>query len=163
LHWHSSYLRKVVKPFQKIKKVQQFIPQNPNFKELIPQKMEANHFMNHLGFKANKIEAGLVEGILEIEQHHRQQIGFLHGGVIATLADLVMGFGCFSLVKEGQAVVTAEMKISYLNPGLGPVAFCKGYVIKAGQKLHFAEAEIYTENKGVQTLIARGYGTYAVI
>jgi uncharacterized protein (TIGR00369 family) len=143
--------------------VQQFIPQNPDFEQTIIEKMKGNHFMNHLGFKATSIQAGIIEGYLEIEEHHKQQIGFLHGGVTATLADLTAGFACFTLVQKGQSVVTAEMKISYLNPGIGSKAFCKGYVLKAGQKLYFAEAEIFTENNGVLTFIAKASGTYAVI
>jgi uncharacterized protein (TIGR00369 family) len=119
--------------------------------------------MQHLGFKINKIEPGYVEGILNIEPHHKQHIGFLHGGVTATLADLVAGFASFTLVGAKQSVVTVEMKVSYLNPGVGNTAFCKGYVIKAGQKLHFAEAEIFVNNNGVEVLVAKGYATYAVL
>jgi acyl-coenzyme A thioesterase PaaI-like protein len=36
-------------------------------------------------------------------------------------------------------------------------------VIKAGQKLHFAEAEIFVNNNGVEVLVAKGYATYAVL
>jgi uncharacterized protein (TIGR00369 family) len=151
------------KTLSKNKKVQQFVIQNPDYLAFIREKMQGNHFMNHLGFIASKIEPGYVEGSLKIEEHHKQQIGFLHGGVIATLADLAAGFASFTLVKKGQAVVTAEMKISYLNPGIGSEVFCKGYVIKAGQKLHFAEAELFMENNGKQILIAKGSATYAVI
>lgn len=143
--------------------MQTFIPQNPDYQAVISEKMQGNHFMNHLGFKPLLVKSGYVEGFLDIEDHHRQQIGFIHGGVIATLADLVAGFASFTLVKAGEAVVTAEMKISYLNPGIGNKAICKGYVIKAGRMLHFAEAEIYAENNGEMVLIAKGYATYAVI
>jgi uncharacterized protein (TIGR00369 family) len=151
------------KTLSKNKKVQQFIPQNPDFQQMIVEKMKGNHFMNHLGFTTSSIQAGIIEGYLKIEEYHKQQLGFLHGGVTATLADLVAGFACFTLVQKEQSVVTAEMKISYLNPGLGPVAYCKGYVLKAGKKLYFAEAEIFTENNNILTLIAKGSGTYAVI
>lgn len=143
--------------------MQQFIPQNPDFEQMIVEKMKANHFLNHLGFKTSSIQAGLIEGSLKIEEYHKQQVGFLHGGVTATLVDLVAGYACFTLVQKEQLVVTAEMKISYLNPGLGPVAYCKGYVLKAGQKLYFAEAEIFTENNNILTLVAKGSGTYSVM
>ncbi len=143
--------------------MQTFIPQNPDYQAVVAEKMLGNHFMNHLGFQSTVVKPGYIEGFLNIEEHHRQQIGFIHGGVIATLADLAAGFASFTLVKAGEAVVTAEMKISYLNPGIGNKAFCKGYVIKAGRMLHFAEAEIYAENKGEMVLIAKGSATYAVI
>lgn len=140
-----------------------FIPKNPNFLTLIQDKMKENHFMQHLGFLIPKIEPGYVEGILNIAPEHRQHLGFLHGGVTATLADLVAGFASFTLVEPTQSLVTVEMKISYLNPGIGDKAFCKGYVIKAGQRLYFAEAEIYVNNNEKDVLVAKGYGTYAVV
>jgi uncharacterized protein (TIGR00369 family) len=151
------------KTLSKNKKVNQFIPKNPEYLQYIQSKMQENHFMQHLGFKINKIEPGYVEGILNIEPHHKQHIGFLHGGVTATLADLVAGFASFTLVEAKQSVVTVEMKVSYLNPGVGNTAFCKGYVIKAGQKLHFAEAEIFVNNNGAEVLVAKGCATYAVL
>ncbi len=143
--------------------MQQFIPQNPDYEAMIRSKMEQNHFMNFLGFKSNLISPGLVEGILEIKPEYKQQIGFLHGGVTATLADLAAGFAAFTLVKKEQTIVTIEMKISYLNPGIGQTAKARGFVIKVGQKIIFAEAEIFTENNGVETLVAKGNATYAIL
>ncbi len=143
--------------------MQAFIPQNPNFEQMIKDKMAQNHFMNHLGFKPTLIEAGSVTGILEIQPEHKQQIGFLHGGVTATLADLAAGFAAFTLIKEGQTLVTIEMKVSYLNPGVGSHAKAVGSVIKIGQKMAFAEAEIYSQNNGIETLIAKSSATYAIL
>lgn len=125
--------------------------------------MKANHFMNFIGFKTTLVQPGLIEGNLTILKEHTQQIGFLHGGVIATLVDLVAGFAAFTLVKAGDVVVTVEMKVVYLNPGIGQTAFAKGYVIKAGKRLHFSESEIWVNNNGIDTLIAKGYATFAVI
>lgn len=143
--------------------MQNFIVNNPDYQNLIAEKMKGNHFMNFIGFKSSLVQPGLVEGNLTILPEHKQQIGFLHGGVIATLADLVGGFAAYTLVKPGQAVVTAEMKVAYLNPGIGQTAFAKGYVIKAGHKLHFTESEIWVINEGKELLIAKGYATFAVI
>ncbi len=143
--------------------MQAFIPQNPNFEQMIKDKMAQNHFMNHLGFKPTFIEAAKVIGILEVKPEHKQQIGFLHGGVTATLADLAAGFAAFTLVKEGQTLVTIEMKVSYLNPGVGSHAKAIGSVVKIGQKMAFAEAEIYSINNDIETLIAKSSATYAIL
>lgn len=137
---------------------------DPDFKTRIAQKMEKNEFMHYLGFKANVIEAGRIEGYLDIENHHLQQSKFLHGGVIATLADLVAGFAAFTLVNKTQTVVTSDLKIAYLNPGTGKRALAKGWVIKAGSKLIFGEAEVISqEPDGREVLIAKGYLTFAVV
>lgn len=140
-----------------------FIPKDPQFKSRIEKKMQANNFMGYIGFKATSIEAGKVEGELILEEHHLQQSKFLHGGVTATVADLVAGFASFTLVDSHQTVVTSDLKISYLNPGIGTKVFAKGWVIKAGNTLHFAEAEIYCINDDKETLVAKGYLTFAVV
>lgn len=140
-----------------------FITKDPNFKERIQHKMLANNFMQYIGFKATQIEAGKISGELILEEHHLQQSKFLHGGVTATLADLVAGFASFTLVNSNQTVVTSDLKISYLNPGIGQKVLAKGWVIKAGNTLHFAEAEIICINEGSETLVAKGYLTFAVV
>ncbi len=104
-----------------------------------------------------------MEGVLPIKPEYRQQIGFLHGGVTATLGDLAAGFAAVTLIGSNQTLVTVEMKISYLNPGLGDLARAKGYVIKSGQKLIFSEAEIYSGEGENELLVAKAYGTYATI
>lgn len=140
-----------------------FIPKDLNFKERIQHKMLANNFMQYIGFKATQIEAGKISGELILEEHHLQQSKFLHGGVTATLADLVAGFASFTLVNFNQTVVTSDLKIAYLNPGIGQKVLAKGWVIKAGNTLHFAEAEIICVNEGSETLVAKGYLTFAVV
>jgi uncharacterized protein (TIGR00369 family) len=140
-----------------------FIPKDLNFKERIQHKMLANNFMQYIGFKATQIEAGKISGELILEEHHLQQSKFLHGGVTATLADLVAGFASFTLVNSNQTVVTSDLKIAYLNPGIGQKVLAKGWVIKAGNTLHFAEADIICVNEGSETLVAKGYLTFAVV
>ena len=69
-----------------------FTPKNPNFKEAISTVLERQEFMKHIGFNLTKIEPGLMEGEIQFMDFLKQQSGFLHGGVIATLSDLVCGF-----------------------------------------------------------------------
>ncbi len=139
-------------------------PKNPDFKQTIIKKLERQHFMHHIGFNLTKIESGCIEGELIIEEKHEQQIGFLHGGVTSTLADLVMGFAAYSLVDINEATVTSDLKIAYLRPGIGHKVIAKGRVIKAGNLLYFCEADIICIDKqGNETLIARGYSTMCAI
>jgi uncharacterized protein (TIGR00369 family) len=138
-------------------------PAETNYKEIIEKKISVNRFMHYLGFKITKIEAGLVEGELDLVKHHMQQADFLHGGVTSTVADIVAGFAAFTLVKQSQNLVTVDLRVSYLNPGLGNKLFAKGFVIKAGQKLIFSEAEVWMEQHDKKVLIAKASGTFAVI
>lgn len=136
---------------------------NPDFKADIEEKLTRQHFMKLMNFSLSKIEEGYIEGWLDIEKIHKQQKGYVHGGVIATMADVVAGFAAVSLVPKEQNVVTAEIKITYLNPGIGERLFAKGWVLKQGKKLYFCEAEVFAENNNELNLIAKATTTMATI
>lgn len=140
-----------------------FTPQESDFVEMVREKIGGNHFTNYIGFSIDTIKAGYIAGKLKLAQHHLQQMEFVHGGVTATVADIVAGFAAFTLVRKGQGVVTVEMKTSYLNPGKGDTLYAEGKVIKAGSRLLFCESELYTENQGNRLLIAKASSTMAIV
>lgn len=137
---------------------------NPEFEQDIREKLGRQEYMKHLGFTVTKVEVGRVEGELTLEQKHKQHKGFAHGGVIATLADIVAGFAAVSLVPKDHHVVTAEIKVSYFHPGVGDKLIAKGYVIKQGRKLNFCEAEIFVvKGDAAPLLIAKATTSMATI
>ena len=137
---------------------------NPDFKNTILEKLERQTFMQFIGFRVTNIAEGKIEGELTLREEHKQQKGFVHGGLTATLADIVAGFAAVSLVPKGHHVVTVELKVSYLNPGVGDILLAKGWVLKQGQKLNFCEAEIYCKKgEEVPVLIAKATTTMATI
>jgi uncharacterized protein (TIGR00369 family) len=137
---------------------------NPDFRADIEEKLERQEFMKLMGFQVTKIEVGRIEGELTLEQKHKQHKGFAHGGVIATLADIVAGFAAVSLVPKGHHVVTAEIKVSYFHPGVGDKLLAKGYVLKQGRKLNFCEAEVYVvSGENEPLLIAKASTSMATI
>ncbi|WP_439882385.1 PaaI family thioesterase [Pontibacter sp. MBLB2868] len=137
---------------------------NPDFEQDIREKLGRQEFMKLLGFTITKVEVGRVEGELPLEQKHKQHKGFAHGGVIATLADIVAGFAAVSLVPKGHHVVTAEIKVSYFHPGVGDKLIAKGYVLKQGRKLNFCEAEVFVvKGDAAPLLIAKASASMANI
>ncbi len=140
------------------------LPVFEGFEKRIREKLKGQHFMHHIGFKITEINAGKIIGTMPIAPFTAQQMGFVHGGVTATVADIVMGFAAYSLVDEYKHVVTADLRISYFAPGIGKTLIAKGYVEKPGKMLHFCSAEIFVENaEGEIQLIAQASATMAVI
>lgn len=119
---------------------------DPNYKAKIEDKLTRQFFMKHMGMKLTRIEPGIVEGELDIEQIHKQQNYFVHGGVMATACDIVMGFAAYSLCPPELGVVTAELNVSFLKPGIGKKLKAIGKVTKPGASLYFCEANIYVQN-----------------
>lgn len=140
-----------------------FEPAEPDFIAMVKDKIGGNHFSQFVGIDIHTIEAGEIQATLNLEQHHRQQMGFVHGGVTATFSDVVMGFAAYTLVKKGQGVVTTDLRISYLNPGVGNQLFARGFVIKAGQKLLFCEAELWMMDGDKRTDIAKASSTMMAV
>lgn len=137
---------------------------NPSFRSYIEQKLRGQMLMKHLGLGLTKIEPGLVEAYASIESFMHQQDGFLHGGLTATMSDIVSGFAAYSLVPDGDRVVTADIRISYLKPGIGQSVWARGVVIKPGASFHFCEAEVWTiTDKEEPVLIAKSSSTMSVI
>ncbi len=134
-----------------------------DFKSRVEKFLERQEFMKHVGFNLSVIEEGRTEGWLDIQTIHKQQKGLVHGGVTATLADIVAGFAAYTTVPADCHVVTAEIKISYFKAGMGEKLHAIGYVIKRGRKLNFCEAEVWSVSGEKRDLIAKATTTMAVI
>ncbi len=120
-------------------------------------------FVNHLGLKISGIGPGWLDCQLQNRPELQQQDGFLHAGVIATLADMSAGIASATLVDKDHNTLSAEFKIVLLRPGLGESFIARGRTIKHGRKLSVAESWIYGVTGEAETLIARGYLTLAVV
>ena len=125
----------------------------------IRRKLVRQHFMHLIGADLTVITPGRVEAELDLGQQHQQQRGFAHGGLVATMADLVAGFAGITLLPDNFGLVTADLRVSYLHPGVGQRLRAVGWVLKPGRRLHFCEAEVWCDG----LLIAKASATMAVV
>ena len=132
-----------------------FQSKNKKYKDRIKEYLSRQYFMQHIGIELTVIGEGHVEAELEIAQIHYQQFGRIHGGVIATIADIAAGFAAYTLVPENSHVVTGEIKVSYLRAGRGSKIKAVGKVIKPGRNMSFCEAEVWSSENGSEVLIAK--------
>ena len=101
-------------------------------------------FLNHLGITFDGAGYGWCKGSIIVKPEHRQQHGYVHAGVISTLADHVAGGAARSVVSLAQDVLTVEFKINFLSPAQGDKLTCEGKILKAGKQLLVAESEVYS-------------------
>jgi uncharacterized protein (TIGR00369 family) len=99
-----------------------------------------------------------VEISLEFRNDLTQQHGFIHAGVVATLADTACGYAAFTLMAPDAAVLTVEYKINLLSPAVGESLIACGRVTKLGRTLTVCSADVFAlkdgEKKMVATMIA---------
>ena len=100
-------------------------------------------FIEHCGFRALRVDAGRFESEVDIEERHRQQDGFIHAGVMATMADHSAGYAGFTTVDPGFQILTVEFKINFLKPAYGRALRCLARVIRGGSRVIVAESEVF--------------------
>ena len=89
---------------------------NKEIKSFLDERLKTNHFIQHMGLVLEDVNTGTAEMSINVEEHHLQQNGFLHGGVTATLCDVTTGIAAYTTVKKEKNVVTADLKVKLPQP-----------------------------------------------
>lgn len=113
-------------------------------------------FSKVLGTELKLMEPGSVVLALKIQEQHKQQHGFVHGGVISYLADNALTFAGGSVLGDS---VTSEYKINYLRPGLGHALEARAKVLGSGKKQAVCQCEVFALDDGGERLVAVAQGT----
>lgn len=121
------------------------------------------NFINELGIEINKIEAGYCETILSIKEKHLQQDGFVHAGVLATIADHTAGGAAASMIKDTQTILSIEFKINMLRPAIGEELICKAKVIKNGKTISIVDSEVFSIKDKEEKMVSKAIVTLAVV
>ena len=136
-----------------------FTPRNPAFEAVVRESYARQTFMLHLGAELGEIAPGHCTLHLKARKELTQQNGFLHGGVVAALADVAGGYAAFTLFEAGADILTVEIKINFLAPASGVALIARGEVIKSGCTLTIVRSEVFAVDDGVETLCAAGQGS----
>ena len=120
-------------------------------------------FIKYCQLEAETVKGGFFESKVKIETHHRQQDGFIHAGVMATMADHTAGYAAFTTVSEEYQILTIEFKINFLRPAHGDVLVCRSRVIREGKQIIIAESEISDVADGSETLTAKAMVTLMAV
>jgi len=120
-------------------------------------------FIADLGMELESIGKGECIAFLNLEQRHLQQSGFVHAGVLATVADHTAGAAASTLLEAGRYVMTIEFKISFLRAAKGDRLICRARVIKPGRRFSFVEAEVSCVSSGKERLAAKASATMAIL
>lgn len=95
-----------------------------------------------------------------IEDKHRNPNGTMHGGVMFTMFDLVMGIAVNAHLGPHQLCATSEVHIRYLRPVFGGSVVATAAVVSAGSRIVQLEARAVDD--GGQ-LVATATGSFVVL
>ena len=123
---------------------------------------DSANFIRDLGMELTVIEDGSSETRLVPGDRHRQQHGFVHAGVLATMADHTAGCAARGTVGVDQDVITVEFKINFLRPAAADRLRCRSNVLRSGKTLVICESDVFAEKDGKKKLVAKAMITLAV-
>jgi uncharacterized protein (TIGR00369 family) len=120
-------------------------------------------FIKHCRFEAEDVRRGSFKSKVKIEDQHRQQDGFIHAGVMATMADHTAGYAAFTTVGEEFQILTIEFKVNFLKPAYGEALVCRSKVIRGGSTIIVSESEVFDIRKGEEILSAKAMVTLMAV
>ena len=132
---------------------------NPNFDQEVRHSFAQQSVMNLIGASLSLVAPGIVEIRLPYRQDLTQQNGYLHAGIVTTIADSACGYAAFTLMPPGAGVLSVEFKVNLLRPAKGDSFVARADVIKAGKTLTVVRADVFALNEEQRSLIATMQGT----
>ena len=105
-------------------------------------------FMATLGASLERIAPGEVAIAFTHREELTQQHGFLHAGVMTSVADSACGYAALSLMEPGTGVLSVEFKVNMLAPAVGERFTATGRVVRSGRTLTVCAGEVTTERDG---------------
>ena len=104
--------------------------------------LPSSPYGDFLGIEIVEAAAGKSVCHLQLEDHHMNTGGRVHGGVLTSLADTAAGVAVRSVRPEGKLSATTDLSISFIRPPLGKSIEAQAEVIHAGKRLFRAEISV---------------------
>ena len=134
-------------------------PLNPAFAEEIKHSFAQQSMMALISAQLSKVEPGVIEITLPYRADLAQQHGYLHAGIVTTIADTACGYAAYSLMPAGSEVLSVEFKVNLLRPARGEKFVARAEVIKSGKTLTVARSDVFgLDGKGGEELVATMQG-----
>ena len=108
-----------------------------------PFKLPETYFTRYLGFQTASPEPGRTVVTVDIQPHHLNIAGAVHGGLFMTLLDTLMGHAVFTcLGNPAVRFATSSMTTHFLEAVRGGTLTGAGRVVKKSNLYVAAEAEL---------------------
>jgi len=132
--------------------------QDADFERRVRENFALQHVMQLIGASLSRVEPGAVDITLPYRKDLTQQHGYIHAGILTTVADSACGYAAYTLMPDGSEVLSVEFKVNLLRPAAGERFVAEARVLKAGKTLMVTRCDVYgqvaDEAKLVATMLA---------
>ncbi|MDA0689778.1 MAG: PaaI family thioesterase [Proteobacteria bacterium] len=123
------------------------------------RELPSSPYGDFLGISMLDYGDGLAECCIQLQPHHLNTGGRVHGGVLSSLADTAAGVAVRSIRPEGTLTATTDLSMSFIRPPRGNDLLARAKVIHAGKQLYRVEVDIVSAEK----LVARSSATFMIV
>jgi uncharacterized protein (TIGR00369 family) len=143
--------------------MKRFEPKTTRFEERVRESFARQALMKTINAHLLRVSPGEVQIELPFHDNLTQQHGYLHAGIVTSIADTACGYAALSLMPEDADVLSVEYKINLLSPALGEKFIARGVVKRAGRTLTVCEAEVFAVRNDEEKLVAAMLATMMAI
>ena len=140
-----------------------FVARDTEFQSRVRESFSRQRVMLLLGASLAHVAPGEVDILLPFRPDLTQQDGFLHAGIIATIADSACGYAAHTLMERQTNVLSIEFKLNLLAPALGDTLVARARVLRAGRTITVCRADIVASCNGSEKLVATMLGTMMAV
>ncbi len=102
-----------------------------------------------LGIRYLSVEPGCLTAEFEPGQEYTNANGTVQGGILCSFLDHIMGQSGYTLLSPDDRLSTVEISLRFLEAVGAGLLRGRGRVVKKGQKVLFAEGEVFNAAGGV--------------
>ncbi len=97
-----------------------------------------------VGLSLAEVEEGRIVMRLTPAEYHYNPIGSMHGGILATMLDSVMGCAVHSTLPKGRAYTSLEIKVNFVRAVTSESGelSAEGKIVHGGRRSAVAEAKV---------------------
>jgi uncharacterized protein (TIGR00369 family) len=119
------------------------------------EQLEASPFSDRIGpLYISRRESVPVLGLL-VDGHHLNRAGRVHGGLLATVADIALSRAAWDHVPEGATISTADLHVAYLG-NVSPGAWVEAWpsVDRVGRAVIHASCLVESDGEPLAKALA---------
>ena len=110
--------------------------------------------MKTIGGRLVKVEPGEVHIEFNYDKSLTQQNGYIHAGIVTTVADNACGYAAYTLMPADSEVLTIEYKVNFMSPAKSEKFKGTGKVIKHGRNITVCTGEVMAIDGGKEKIVA---------
>jgi uncharacterized protein (TIGR00369 family) len=115
-------------------------------------------YLEFLGFRLTAWKEGFARLEMPARPDHRNTVGYLHGGVIASLLDIAGAVAGSYGISNEYVSVTINLNCNYMAPHQGDMVVAEGELVRTTASLFFCQSKLFDPDRNL--LCATATGTY---